>query len=163
MELLDVLLEPERRAKAAKEQEQLREKNQHRIVTDPALVTFYWGQNLERTALNQIESNDFSDRGQQALGQLSDALAAQARFSEAADLTQSDAQKKDYHAKALALEHVGERQCQCAPEKVYPKPGDAKGHRIESLRDIQRVSDGQRVYRLRSCLHCGAISAFAVH
>lgn len=157
---LDVLLAPESRQKAAEEQEQLRKVYGDRIVTDPALVTFYWGKQLENSVLQQLQPDDFSENGQHLLQRLSDAYAAQARFTEAAEFAASDEQKETYSKYAAAIAHAGERQCSCPSLIKYPLKDNAKGVQLESLGDVLRVSDGARVFTLRACRHCGAISAF---
>lgn len=161
MDMLDVLLDPSRRAKAAEEQESLREKHGRRVVTDPALATFFWGVGIERTVLEQLQSDDFSEEGARLLKQLADAYAAQARFDEAAALVQDDtARQARYLAYAAAIHNIGTRQCNCPATITYPNPHDAKGHVIDSLRDVLRASDGEHVFALFQCRHCDAVSAY---
>lgn len=159
-QMLDVLLAPESRQKAAEEQEQLRELHGARVVTDAARVTFYWGKQLENSVLQQLQPDDFSENGKHLLTRLSDAYAAQARFDEAAEFAASDEQKETYRKYAVAIAHAGERQCNCPSVIKYPLKDNAKGVQLESLGDVLRVSDGERVFTLRRCRHCGAISAF---
>lgn len=159
MAMLEVLLGPERRAAALEYQEKLREKFGDRVVIDPAERKFLWGQQLERLALDQLESDDFSDRGKHVLDQLSEGCAAQARFDEAADLAQDSLRKKYYQACAAAVERFGTSLCQCPPTKIYPDGRNAKGRSIPSAREIERVFDGERQITLTRCLHCETISA----
>lgn len=161
MDMLDVLLSPERRAKAVKEQADLRERHGHRVVTSPAHVTFFWGRNLELRVLGELEPGEHSERQQWLRNQLIEALMAQARYQEAASISQNPEQVRELSKRAWAVSHLNAKQCVCPDTIRYHDPTNAKGRIESSLRDLQRVSNGTQVITIKECLHCHTISAYA--
>lgn len=157
MSMLETLLEPERRAKAAEDQVKLREKHGGRVVpNDPAIAAFYWGQRRERSALDALAE----DRLQEwVLSQLAEGLAAQACYVEAAEVAANPKLKSRYQERARALKMLGVRQCRCPSIQLLPDPEDAKGRSLSNPRDIERVYDGERIIVITRCSFCKAISA----
>lgn len=157
--MLDVLLDPDRRRKAAVDQSKLREKHGHRVPNDPALIHYLWGCAREKAALALIQPDDFQTDQSLALNQLAEAYAAQARFAEAAATTRSAAHKADYLQKANAVANIDQRLCGCADSFNHRVPDDAKGFNVPSQKPIERVHDGEDLIVLSRCLHCQTITA----
>lgn len=157
MSMLETLLDPERRRKAKEDQDELREKHGGRVVKDdPAIATFYWGQQREQSALAMLDHD--STHGW-VLKQLAEGLAAQARYAEAADVTSDPALKTGYEQRAAALDAAGTRICDCPSIQLLPDPNDAKGRAFDNPRDIERVFDGERIITITRCSFCKTISA----
>lgn len=157
MSMLYTLLDPERRAKAALDQVKLRARHSGRVVAhDPAIATFYWGQQREQTALTSLELNPLQEW---VLSQLAEGLAAQARYAEAAAVAPNATHRQNYNERAMALEFIGDRLCQCPSFQLFPDPNDAKGHSFVNPRDIERVFDGDKIITLMRCSFCKVITA----
>lgn len=155
--MLDTLLDPERRAKAAEDQVKLRVKHGGRVVSsDPAIATFYWGQQREQSALAALERNPLQEW---VLSQLAEGLAAQARYAEAAGVVPQPGDRRNYEERAAALDALGKRLCRCPSIQILPDPSDAKGRSFTNPRDIQRVYDGDKVIVLARCSFCKIITA----
>lgn len=157
--MLDVLLDPVRRQKAADDQIKLREKHGHRVPNDPALVHYFWGCAREDQALASLQPDDFQADQSFFLNQLAEGYAAQCRFAEAAAATKSDAHRTDYLEKAKAVEGLGSIRCDCPPTLNHRLPNDAKGLNVSSQKPVERLHDGEKLIVLNRCLHCGTISA----
>lgn len=156
--MLDILLNPERRQKAAEDQAKARTKFGHRIITDPAQSRYFVGQAREQSILAALEGVTDNDQKAHWLNQLAEAYAMQGRFTEAADVVQSPAHKADFEAKAEAVSNMGKR-CDCSDTIHFPLRNDAKGRIEPSQSEIKRVWNGKELTIFRRCAYCQTISA----
>lgn len=166
MSMLDTLLDPSRRAEAARDQEKAREEFGHQVNRHPALIEYLHGLTREQHALQALESiyalsEDERDSSTLTilLSRLAEGYGLQARFKEAADVAPDGAHKTQYEAWAQALGSIGVRRCNCPPAVNQRSPNDAKGQNFPTSTVIKEVSDGKRVIALTRCSLCYVISA----
>lgn len=165
MTLLDRLLTPDRRAEAAEFQARQRPHYTAVLNKPAALVNYEHGQAREASILNEAarwngqeataeDVNQMADR-------LSEALALQGRFAEAAEMAADKVRQGDYAERARAMEFLGLKLCACPPEYRVASLTDAKGTRIEALHPIEEVWDADRgrVITILRCRLCGVLSA----
>lgn len=164
MGLLETISTPERREQAKREQEELREKFGHRLAQHPAQANYLYGMAREQQALDQLQAiqdgrlTNTDERTKALYNQVAEALALQARFEEAATITESEPHRAEYLAKAAALTNVGVG-CQCPTTMTTPSPHDAKGVTSPARQRVQEVFDGRAIVTLTKCLICGAFAA----
>lgn len=156
--MLDILLNPERRQKAAEDQAKARDKFGHRIITDPARSRYFVGQAREQSILAALEGVTDNDQRAHWLNQLAEAYAMQGRFTEAAEIVQRPEHKAEYEAKAKAVLNMG-RKCDCPDTIHFPLPNDAKGRIEPSQSEVIRIFDGIKTIIFRRCAYCKMISA----
>lgn len=179
MTMLTALLDPERREKAARDQEKLRAILGPRVVRRPAQAKYLYGMARERLALDQLSlAGDVADISStpDLANQLAEGLALQCRFTEAAAIAASEPHAAEYKAKALAVEHVNEQMCADPPtqphgghhglsaDAIANHPGEVAGvkARQESTQlAFEELFNGKVTIRFTKCLLCGALSAYA--
>lgn len=162
--MLELLLNPQRRAEAVEEQAALREKLGHKIDRHPAQIKFLHGLERERIMMPAIEDvysgvNTAPDILPILLDRLAEGYALQGKFREAANIAQSAERQAEYESKAKAVEAIGVKQCPCPPAANRRKPGDAKGENYPTSTPIEEIFDGRRFITLTRCSICKTISA----
>lgn len=178
MTMLDTLLEPARRQKAAEDQAKLAAVMGSRIARMPAQAKYFYGVARERIALDQIGQSANAEAQPELFLLLAEGLALQGQFQTAADIAPEGDHKKEYQAKATAVEHINEQQC---PDPLSrPMDLDARaGLSAEALREhpeaaagvaarqeatqllMEKIFNGKVVITFTRCLVCKAISAYA--
>ena len=150
--MLEALLDPERRKKAAEDQARLKQLMGHRVARHPAQANHLYGVARERLALEQIDrlANDADQTLVAPLyEQLAEGLALQGNLEAAAEIAPEGPRKENYAAKVKAIAHIGESLCVCA--------GKVDGAQLPA----GRVWTGKVTIQFTRCQWCGAISAYA--
>jgi hypothetical protein len=151
--MLEALLDPTRRAKAAADQEKRRETMGHLVSRDPAVSNYNYGLARERFALSLPE-------GPARDAILVEAYALQGRYADAAKLA-DDRSHWQYGARMCALNGLNQRQCSCPDRTIETQAGNAKGQYVPTLTKIEKVFvRGEAVVTFYRCRLCGYISAF---
>lgn len=158
MDMLQQLLDPERRAKAAKDQAELKQVMGHRVARRPGQANYLFGVARERMALNQLTVvGNLDDESRDALlSQLAEGLALQAKFEAAAQVAPEGDHKQEYFAKAEAIARVNEQQCACP---VLQDAGD--GGKEATQLSSEKAWNGKLTISFTRCKICKAISAYA--
>src|SRR6185369_16868987 len=103
MSMLETLLDPQRRKKAAEDQARLREIKGSRVARDAAQHNRLYGFAREHLALQQLDRLGDGNADQTLYEQLAEGLALQGHFEEAAAVAPEGARKEAYQAKATAV------------------------------------------------------------
>jgi hypothetical protein len=155
---LELLKDPRRRAEAAREQAERREKFPHVVNRTPAEAQFLFGVARVESVLALLEEANEEEEAF-LLDQIAEGLSLQCRFEEAAAIARTEERVKEYQARALAVKTPNTDLCICPPVIVSPSKHDAKGVREEARHPIEKVFDGQKELTLYQCRLCGTISA----
>ena len=139
MGLLEILLDPDRRAKAADEQAKLKQSIGTRLARSIPHANYVFGVARETLALERLQAGE----NDAAYDQLGEGLALQARFTEATEAVRDIQRRELYAAKAAAIERIGELSCT---------------HTGEHL-PSQRVWNGKQMIAFTRCVQCGALAA----
>ena len=140
--MLDTLLDPVRRAKAAEDQEKLRAVMGRRVNKDPIAAKFLFGQAREHMALDQLARSQTDV----LLAQLADGLFLQGKFDGAVEMAPEGDRKEEYKLQAKAVAHVNEPQCE---------------HPTDRQHTTEKIFNGKTTISFTKCLDCSAISAYA--
>lgn len=155
MDLLQFVMTPARRKKAAAYQEEQRELQGHRVNKHPAVSRFLFGVNGERQALELLAANPQPHLYEQ----LAESLSLQAKFARAERFSQDATRKAEYHLRALAMRRVGRKGCNCPDFTIQPSRIDAKGERVENVVQFDEIWDGEKLIKLSRCRLCKKVSA----
>lgn len=157
--MFDTLLDPERRQKAAEDQAKFEAVLGRRVARQPGQVNYQFGLSRERAALDQLSllGPDANKETFPALfAQLAEALALQAKYEDAIAVAPEGPHKEEYIAKAKAVEHVNEQQCNDPLSR-----DDGHGRQEATQLTSEKVFNGKVLITFTKCLECGAISAYA--
>lgn len=159
--MLELLLTPERREKAAETQILRREQMGHRLLMDPARIKFAWGVQRELHATHQLQALQSSGANPEQEGQfreqLAEGKAAQGQFAEAASLSQDADRGAEYQARADALRHPG-RRCTCPDTILQRQAGSAKGRATPTQNPVEVVWTGSGNLTFLLCSQCSILS-----
>lgn len=155
MSMLETLLDPQRRHKAAEVQVRLKEVMGHRVARDAAQRNYLYGFAREQMALEQLERLGNANADQSLYEQLAEGLALQGNFEAAAAIAPEGPRKDAYKAKANAVANVGEQQCGC------PASHQVNGQEQSTQLAASKVFTGKVSIQFTRCLECGAVSAYA--
>lgn len=158
----DLLLAPERRAKAAETQTLRREKLGHLVLTDPAQIKYRWGIQRELHVSDQLQALQTSGRPDAQreatlYNQLAEGKAAQGKFAEAATLSTDDTARLEYAAKAVALAEPGSR-CDCPAKIQQRQPRNAKAIETDVRIPAEVIWTGEQHVTLLRCTLCETYS-----
>jgi hypothetical protein len=159
MSLIETLLDPVRRAKAAEHQVKLAEVMGHRVARRPGQANYLYGVARVAAALELLATEDpvpGSERCTQLLDQLAEGLALQSQFELAISLAPDGPRKDQYQLKAIAVSHVGEQQCQC-PVTRTTEAGPEESTQLTA----EKTWNGKVTIVFTRCLICNALSAYA--
>lgn len=149
MSMLETLLDPQRRKKAAEDQDRLREVMGPRLARNAAQHNFLYGFARERLALEQLERLGDGHADPKLYEQLAEGLALQGNFEAAAAIAPEGERKKFYQEKVEAVARVNEDRCVCL--------GKVSGAQIAA----GKVFTGKVTIQFTRCQWCGAVSAYA--
>lgn len=166
MSMLETLLKPERRQKAAEDQEALRQVMGHRVPRQPEQANYLYGVARERMALDQLEHldlNEESEKVENLLNQLAEGRALQADFEGATELAPEGEHKEQYRAKAKAVANINQQQC---GHPLLRLTGYANGKPNKPVGESTQLKsetawNGKLTITFTRCLLCGSISAYA--
>lgn len=162
MSMLQTLLDPERRKKAAEDQAKLRATMGQHVARNPAQANYLYGLARERMALDQLGAlSDFTDLSdthvEHLRAQLAEGLAFQGQFDKALGIaSDTDKRRATYAAKQAAIERVGEIIC---GHPLTRRNADDLEESLHVL--IQKVWNGKVEIVFTRCLECNTISANA--
>ncbi len=160
MSMLDTLLDPQRRKKAAEDQEKLKATMGHRVARLPAQRNYLYGVARERMALDQLGSfselpDSTDDHFLQLRAQLAEGLALQGLFDAAAEIAPEGPAQKEYEERAKAVMRVGEQGCD------HPLTREHDGVEEQTQLPVQKIWNGKVEILFTRCLICSAVSAYA--
>ena len=171
-----LLNDPERKAKAAQFQEDMREKLGSKVNLHPAQIKLIHGGQRETQIRATLElfqeehkeayaTRSLTDEQlsfiEEQINALAESFSLQGKFEDAALVCFDEQSKAEYRKRADAVKSLNRKRCACPDTKTIPSPTSARGQKVSTVQVLEEFWI-DRVIQITKCLTCNVLSARTV-